>query len=198
MKPKMSERMFAQRGQGLVESLLVLATLLVVLCSLDRTGGLRQLTLAALYESTLVAFSGKGHTSFAESVTKNAIIRNSVESELLGRDSGLFTRGSNTQHMSTQTVGNTQSVLTTISRIHRFSYLYTGAGRAKSNQAVHTSIGNSKRAWQRASIHSERVARQAAARTGPIDTVWRRSAPQFDWLSAWSDLVPRASDSNKK
>ncbi len=190
--------MFGQRGQGLVESLLVLSTLLVVLCSLHRTGGLRQLTLAALYESTLAVFSGRGHTSFAESVTNNTITRNSVENELLGRYSGMFTQGANTQHISTQSIGNIRLISNRSSRIRRFSYLYTGAGRANSDQAAHTNIGRSMRVWQRASIQSERIAHQAAARTGPIDSVWRRAALQFDWLGAWSDLVPQRSARTRK
>jgi hypothetical protein len=190
--------MSVQLGQGLIESMLLLATLLVVLCSVHRTAGLRQLTLTALYESALTVFGGKGHSSFADSITENTETQNSIENELLGRHSGLLTRGADIQHLPTQVIGRLRQFSDNVSRIRRFSYLYTGAGRANSYQDVHTNIGGSKRVWRSASLLSERVARQAALRSRPNDSVWRRPAPQFDWLSAWADLVPRSSTRTRK
>ncbi len=194
----MTERMAIQLGQGLIESLLVLATLLVLLCSLHSTGELRYLTLIALYESTLTVFSERGLASFTESITQNANTQNSIENELLGRDSGMLTRGVNVQHMRTQRIGSFRQSPSNISSVQRFSYLYAGVGRAMSDQDVHTNIGSSKRAWRNASVQSARVARQAALKTGQIDSVWRRVSPQFDWLSAWTDLVPRPSVRTQK
>ncbi len=194
----MSERMIVQLGQGLIESLLVLATLLIVLCSINRTAGLRQLTLTALYESALTVFSGRGHSSFSDGITENAETQNSIDNELLGRHSGFFTRGADIQHLPTQAIGRHQQFPHNVSSIQRFSYLYTGAGRANSYHDVHANIGSSKRVWRSASLLSEPVARQVALRTRPIDSVWRRAAPQFDWLSAWADLVPRSSTRTRK
>lgn len=189
----MKERMIVQLGQGVVESLLVLATLLLVLCSIHRTGELRQLTLAALYESALIVFSERGHASFTGYTIGNVKTQNSIENELLGRNAGLFTRGVDVQYFPTQAISSFRQVPSNISSVSRFSYLYTDAGRAKSNQSVHHNIGSSKRAWRIASTHSERLARQAATGTAPIDSVWRRTPPQFDWLSAWTDLIPSSS-----
>ncbi len=184
--------MIVQFGQGLIESLLMLGTLLILLCSIHETAGLRQLTLTALYESALTVFRQRGHSSFADSISENAETQNSIENELLGRDSGMFTRGADIQYLPTQAIGRSRQFSNKVSSVQRFSYLYTGAGRANSYQAVQSSIGNSKRAWRNASLPSERVARQAALRTRLIDSVWRRAAPQFDWLSAWTDLAFRS------
>lgn len=194
----MTARMTTQLGQGLIESLLVLASLLVLLCSLHRTGELRYLTLIALYESTLTVFSERGLASFSEGITQNANTQHSIENELLGRDSGMLTRGVDVQHMRTQRIGSFRQSPSTISSVQRFSYLYAGVGRAMSGQDVHTNIGSSKRAWRDASMQSARVARQAALNTEPIDSAWRRVSPQFDWLSAWTDLVPRSAVWTKK
>lgn len=190
--------MIVQLGQGLIESLLVLATLLIVLCSIHNTAGLRQLTLTAIYESALTVFSGRGHSSFSDSITENGKTEQSIDNELLGRQSGFLTRGADIQHLPTHAIGRYQQFPNTVSTIQRFSYLYTGAGRATSTQDVHANIGSSKRVWRSASLQSERVARQVALRTRPIDSVWRRAAPQFDWLSAWTELVPRSSTRTRK
>jgi hypothetical protein len=185
--------MIVQLGQGLIESLIVLVTLLLVLCSIHRTGELRHLTLAALYESALIVFSERGHSSFAGYTVGNVETRNSIENELLGRNAGLFTRGVDVQHLTTQAIGNFRKFPSNISSVRRFSYLYSDAGRATSNHSVHHNIGGSKRAWRIVSTHSERLARQAASGTAPIDSVWRRTPPQFDWLSAWNNLIPSSS-----
>lgn len=185
--------MIVQLGQGLIETLLVLATLLLVLCSIHRTGELRHLTLAALYESALIVFSERGHSSFTGYTIVNVETQNSIENELLGRNAGLFTRGVDVQHLPTQAIGRFRQFPSNISSVRRFSYLYSDAGRGKSNQSVHHNIGSSKRAWRIASTHSARLARQAATGTASIDTVWRRTPPQFDWLSVWTDLIPSSS-----
>jgi hypothetical protein len=189
----MTDRMTIQFGQGLIESLLVLATLLVLLCSTHRTGELRHLTLIALYESTLTVFRERGFSSFTQGNTQNAETRNSIENELLGRDSGMFIRGVDVQHIPTQNIGRFRQIASNISSVARISYLYAGVGRSMSEQDVHISIGSAKRTWRSASAQSARVARRAALNTRPIDSVWRRASPQFDWLSAWTDVVPRAS-----
>lgn len=194
----MTERIITQLGQGLIESLLVLAALLVVLCSMHRTGELRHLSLVALYESTLTVFSERGLSSFTGSTAENANTQNSFENELLGRDSGMFTRGVDVQHMPTQSLGRYRQIESNVSSVQRFSYIYAGVGRALSDQHVHTNIGNSKRAWRSASIQSGLVARRTALNTDPIDAVWRRTSAQFDWLGAWTDLVPRSSDRSRK
>ena len=189
----MTERMTIQLGQGLIESLLVLAALLAVLCSMHRTGELRHLTLVALYESTLTVFRERGFSPFTESSTENADTQNSFENELLGRESGMFMRGVDVQHMPTQSLGSDRQIPSNVSSVQRFSYLYAGVGRALSDQHVHANIGSSKRAWRSASSQSALVARRAALNTDPIDSVWRRASAQFDWLGAWTDLVPRSS-----
>lgn len=189
----MTERVTIQLGQGLIESLLVLTALLGLLCGMHRTGELRFLTLIALYESTLTVFSERGSASFTESLIQNADTQQSVENELLGRDSGIFTRGVDVQHMPSQRIGSFRRSPGNVSSVQRFSYLYAGVGRALSDRDVHANIGSSNRTWRNASTQSARLARQTALKTGPIDSVWRRVSPQFDWLSAWTDLVPRSS-----
>lgn len=194
----MMERMTIQLGQGLIESLLVLATLLVLFCSTHRTGELRHLTLIALYESTLTVFRERGSSSFTEGATQNAETRNSIENELLGRDSGMFARGVDVQHIPTQNIGRFRQIASNVSSVARITYLYAGVGRSMSDQDVHTNIGSAKRAWRSASTQSARLARRAALNTVPIDSVWRRASPQSDWLSAWTDLVPRPSVRTRK
>ncbi len=189
----MTQRMTLQLGQGLFENMLVLAALLVVLCSMHRSGELRHMTLVALYESTLTVFRERGVSSFPESNTQNAYTQNSFENELLGRDSGMFTRGVDVQHVPNQRIGSSRQISSDVSSVQRFSYLYAGVGRAMSDQHVHNNIGSSKRAWRNAAIPSAHVARRAALNTEPVDSVWRRASAQFDWLGAWIDLVPRST-----
>jgi hypothetical protein len=179
-----------QSGQGLTEAVLAIGALGLLVCCLHKTASLRQLTLGALQESTLLVFMGEGRIS-TESDEERAIgNRKGVENELLGGLSGMLHRAT-----STKTLGHLPLELLLgngriVSEIHRLSYTYLGTGQAKSSQSAHTNIANSRHFWGSVVGPSQRIAMQTASRTVPIDAVWRRGKPKSNWLDGWSDVVP--------
>lgn len=74
--------------------------------------------------------------------------------------------------------------------IHRRVAILAGAGHAGSDSAAQSRMAASRLAWSDDATRSVRAGRAAAAVLLPLDAGWQRAAPDFDWLSAWSGLVP--------
>ena len=181
-----------QHGQGLAEAVLLLGILGSVLYGLHWTGSLRQLTLRALQESTLLVFRGVGTISKDQQEDKTLAQQHRVENELLSERSGTFFSAESTQELGRFALGRPLGKEGIVRRVHRVSYAYLGAGQARSSRSAQSNIGRSKHFWRAVADGSHRIAKQTAARTVPIDAVWRRARPSIDWLSGWSELVPLA------
>jgi hypothetical protein len=182
-----------QSGQGLTEAVLVIGAMGLLVCCLHRTATLRQLTLGALQESTLLVFMGEGRISTETHEERSMGNRKGVENELLGGLSGMLHRASSTKALGHLPLDTLLGKGRTLSEVHRASYTYLGTGQAQSSQSAHTNIANSKHFWGAVAGHSQRIATQTASRTIPIDVVWRRGKPKNNWLDGWSDVVPPAS-----
>lgn len=71
----------------------------------------------------------------------------------------------------------------------RFAIL-AGAGHADSDPDAQARIDASPHAWGRAAQATARAGKRVESATGRVDAAWNRPLPQYDWLSAWSGLVP--------
>lgn len=74
--------------------------------------------------------------------------------------------------------------------LRRSTALISGAGHAPGDRETQARIADNRAAWWGAASRTRRVGRQVAAALNRIDAGWGRTAPEFDWLSRWADLVP--------
>ena len=77
--------------------------------------------------------------------------------------------------------------------IHRRVAILAGAGHADGDAAAQSRMASSALAWSSNATRSVGAGRAAAAVLQPLDAAWNRPAPDVDWLSAWSGLVPAAA-----
>jgi hypothetical protein len=77
--------------------------------------------------------------------------------------------------------------------VHRRLAILPGAGHAGSDAAAQSRMASSGLAWSTNARQSVSAGRAAAAVLQPLDAGWNRPAPDFDWLSAWSGLVPSSA-----
>ncbi len=74
--------------------------------------------------------------------------------------------------------------------IRRYSVVLGHAGHAPDDLGAQSRVAASPTAWSSHAARSTSAARSAAAALSPLDAAWGRPAPQFDWLSPWTGLVP--------
>lgn len=74
--------------------------------------------------------------------------------------------------------------------IHRRVAILTGVGHADGDAAAQSKMASSRLAWSGNASQSVSAGRAAASVLQPLEAGWPRPAPDFDWLSAWSGLVP--------
>lgn len=74
--------------------------------------------------------------------------------------------------------------------LRRHTAILSDAGHADSDARAQQRIAASRTAWGDAARASLGPARQAASLLKRLDQGWGRAAPDLDWLTPWSDLVP--------
>jgi hypothetical protein len=75
--------------------------------------------------------------------------------------------------------------------IWRHTLLLTGDGHAADDLSAQTLLDQSHVGWQRAYGKSLKAALNVKKQLTPLDQPWERPSLQTDWLTAWSDLVPK-------
>jgi hypothetical protein len=75
-------------------------------------------------------------------------------------------------------------------RIARRTYVASGAGHARGDADAQRRIGQASESWRRAADGSLGQARRLKPLVDRMDGPWRRPRLSLDWLSAWQDVVP--------
>lgn len=181
-----------QRGQALVEALVLLPVLILSFMAVAWLGQLlftAQEAAVASRSAAMVAAVGGGVPARSGSFV---LARSSVDAgvprlaplqaEWLGAEAR---RVSVTAHADMAGVGPWGAV-----RIERRTRVAAGAGNAEGDDDVRRRIGAAEISWTRTAERSLSLARDIRGQGMVVDSPWGRPALSLDWLSSWADVVP--------
>lgn len=75
-------------------------------------------------------------------------------------------------------------------KLQQSHVVLAGAGHAVSPQWVRRRIENSAVLWASAQRNSRYLGEHITRYSAPVDSAWRRPTPSFDWLKRWEKSVP--------
>ncbi|ALM83678.1 pilus assembly protein TadG-related protein [Bordetella sp. N] len=199
-----------QRGFGLLETWLVMGLLLALAAGGALLGEWHGLGLRAAHASRAQAFhaaqGAREHAGGSPDDVDNAAAMDlfrdtalpSVASGFsmpggavtadLRRDWNMAHDGLLAVHAGAHAVR--QGEATGAGVLRRHTALISGAGHATGDRAAQARIAGHRAAWRQAADRTRRAGRRVALALNRIDAGWGRSAPEFDWLTRWADLVP--------
>lgn len=184
-----------QRGQALLEAVLVCMILITLLFAIQFSGHFRTRTLELLGESSYQSFLKsephserdiKDNMRFAK---QGGLLQTYEEQLLSVHDQGMIhVRRATNQATDSRLAAN--RMFNAVS-LQRTSYLYVEDGHGRSDWEVQSRIGRSKAAWRDAATPTHQVLQSQLYQLKKIDTPWRRGQLQTDWLSSWAGQSPR-------
>ncbi len=74
--------------------------------------------------------------------------------------------------------------------IQRSTSILTGAGNAESDTQTQAITAASSYAWSEAQAQSAKAGAVVVSRAAAVDAGWSRAAPEFDWLTRWTGMLP--------
>lgn len=186
---------FRQRGQALVEALLMLPLLMLAFLAVGWVGKLqlaaqemaqasRRAAMASAAGAPLARSNGfGGQAGRSQSMPGATASGNAgLQAEWFGADLQLLAVTAQTALPG--------SVHRDAARIARRTSVAAGAGYAHGDDDAQRRIGAAPTAWRRAADRSLPLARSIGGKVGRVDAPWGRPAITTDWLSSWADLVP--------
>lgn len=192
-----------QRGQAIVEALLMLPLLALLSWAVSRIGGL-QFTAQEMAQASRKAVMSAAHGQPLRDLGASARANLSGGSQLLadGAPARLASLqdawfGTGLQLLSVEAsaaringqgsgLGSGQA----LPRIARYTRVASGAGYAHGDADVRRRIGQAPQSWRRAADGSLAQARRLDGLVSRLDGPWGRPRLSSDWLSAWTDVVP--------
>ncbi|CAB5516942.1 hypothetical protein LMG26857_06024 [Achromobacter anxifer] len=193
----MSGNALHQKGQAVVEALLMLPLLVLLLCAVPWIGGL-QFTAQEMEQASrkAVMASALGRPlqdlrtatnmklwSGAESLPGVAAPRISVlQDEWFGAGLSLLSVTASTERRDRDA--------SAWLRIARRTHVASGAGYAHGDADIQRRIGRAPTSWRNAEGASLSQARRMKPVIDRMDGAWGRPGLSLDWLSAWADVVP--------
>jgi hypothetical protein len=185
-----------QRGQALVEAVMVLAILLLLGAGIAVLGRLQWQGLEMTRVGRTYAFRyAQGERATPPPGVWHGRANHApaflgpggAQTILLRRDWGVEDKGIVTAYAKA-----VPAVVNGVGQpyiVQRHISLLAEAGHAVSDEHTQQRIGSSNTAWRQAIQLSHHAGQRVAAALDGIDRAWGRAAPQFDWLMPWSDLV---------
>lgn len=185
-----------QRGQAVVEALLMLPLLAVLAWAVARIGGLqfsaqemaqasRKAVMAAALGQPLEDLAAmKAGTTLAGSARPLAGVAPPRVSALQDAWFGTGLRLLSVEAGAARQAG--QQPL----RVSRQTHVAGGAGHAFGDADAQRRIAQAREPWRRAEADSLAQARRLDRLIDRLDGPWRRPRLSQDWLSAWKDVVP--------
>lgn len=184
-----------QRGQALVEALLIVPMLIVAFLAVAWIGKLQfsaqemaQLSRRAVMAAasgapvaspqTGASVAGRAQAMAGGMASANAALQN----EWFGAELRLMSVSAQTAVAGTARWD--------AARIQRRTSVATGAGHADGDDDARRRVGAAPTSWGRAANRSLSLARSVGGAVGRVDAPWGRPAISTDWLSPWADLVP--------
>jgi len=185
-----------QRGQAVIEALLMLPLLALLPWAVSWIGGLQfsalEMTQASRKAVMAVALGRPLQDSggAAERVRLSGgaqPLPGVAPPRVAALQDAWFDAGLTLLSMEAGTVrlGRLESL-----RIARHMHVASGAGHAHGDADAQRRIGQASESWRRAADASSAQARRLAHLLDRLDGPWRRPRLSPDWLSAWTDVVP--------
>lgn len=184
-----------QRGQAIVEALLMLPLMAALVWAVSWVGGLQFSAQQLLQASRKTVMSGAMGQAVEPPQSMAAVGLRQRVRELPG------IVPPNLSVLQREWFGAGLSLLSVYVRsrplkegrtpfIARHAHVAIGAGHAHGDVDTHRRIGNAPTAWRQVERASLAQARRVGAATRRMESPWGRAALQTDWLSAWADVVP--------
>ncbi|SSW68337.1 pilus assembly protein [Achromobacter agilis] len=182
-----------QRGQAVVEALLMLPLLALLPWAISRIGGLQfsALEMAQASRKAVMAVAlgqplkDLGAAAAGPTVSGGARPLAGVAPQRVAAlqdawfDAGLQLLSAEARQAGPDSL-----------RISRHTHVATGAGHAHGDADAQRRVGQAPESWRRAETASLAQARRLSSLVDRLDRPWQRPRLSLDWLSAWSDVVP--------
>lgn len=184
-----------QRGQALVEALLMLPLLMLAFLAVAWVGKLQFAAQEMAQASRKAAMSAAAGAPVASRLARAALVgydralpgaiasgNARLQAEWFGADLRLVSVTAQARLSGARPWEAAQ--------IQRRTSVAVGAGHAYGDDDTRRRIGSAPTAWGRAADHSLSLARSVGGLAARVDAPWRRRAISLDWLSPWADVVP--------
>lgn len=194
-----------QRGQALIEALLMLPLLALLLWAGSWIGGLQFTALEMAQASRKAAMAGalgqptqnqhapRGMALSGKSAPLPGIASARVsvlQDEWFGVDLRLLSATASTPRHDRDTAAWLH--------ITRRTHVASGAGYAHGDADTQRRIGRAPTPWRKAESASLAEARRLKPVVDRLDGPWRRPGLSLDWLSEWADVVPEDRLASRK
>ena len=192
MKSKSTSTQF---GQALIEAVFMLMTLITLLFAIQFSGRMRSYSIDLIGESSFHSFlqTKRKNTSkkylYDNGMTKKSL-NHPFEEQLL-EVHGLGMIKTSVNQPRVPYTRSSADRLFDFQPMQRSSYLFINAGESGSAEEVRRRIEQSGAAWRDTTFQTQKIITSRVAQLGRTDAPWGRERIQTDWLSRWSDLVPR-------
>lgn len=184
----MRRRILGQRGQAMVEALLLLPILILMLLAIAWVGKTQYTALTLLQDSRaaamLTAMGAEAHD--VPRGVRLQLVAGAGEEEGQGEWSAADARRVSAMSSADVSGGAGWGDVRLVRRIA----VAAGAGNARDDDEVQRRIGAAMTMWNRAAANSVSLARVVAPVIEAVDAPWHRSSLSLDWLSSWADVVP--------
>ncbi len=186
-----------QRGQAVVEALLMLPLLVLLLCAVPWIGGLQfaaQEMAQASRKAAMAGALGRPLQDLRAVTDMNLsggadLLPGVVPPQVAALQDEWFGAGLKLLSVTAST-GRRDRDAPAWLRISRRTHVASGAGYAHGDADTRRRIGKAPVAWRNAESASLVQARRLKPVIERLDAPWKRPGLSLDWLSAWADLVP--------
>lgn len=192
MKSKVSS---VQIGQALIEAIFMLMILIILLFAIQFSGRMRSYSIDLIGDSSFRSFiQTKNKNSNKNDSNEIHSIKKSMTHQLEEQVLDVHSQGLIKTSVSQPRIPYARSAanrLFAFQPMQRSSYLLINAGESGSDQEVLRRIERSDAAWRNTTVQTQKIIISHGVQLARADIPWSREKIQTDWLSRWSNLVPR-------
>ncbi len=186
-----------QKGQAVVEALLMLPLLVLLLCAVPWIGGLQFAAQEMAQASRKTAMAGAlGRPLQDLRATSNMKLSGGAEllpgvaaPRISALQNEWFGAGLSLLSVTASTERRDRDAPAWL-RVARRTHVASGAGYAHGDADTQRRIGNAPTSWRSVESASLSQARRMKPVIDRMDGPWGRPGLSLDWLSAWADVVP--------
>ena len=182
-------------GQALIEAVFMLMILITLLFAIQFSGRMRSYSIDLIGDSSFRSFL----QTQQKIIPKNYLYDNHLSKKSLNHLFEEQVLDVHNQGLIKTSVSQSRAPyarsaadrLFDFQPMDRSSYLFINAGESGSAQEVRRRIEQSGAAWRDTTLQTQKIITGRVTQLGRTDAPWGREKIQTDWLSRWSDLVPR-------
>lgn len=191
----MRRHAYGQRGQAMVEALLMLPVLVLVFLGVAWMGKAQYTALALMQASRQTAMSVALGLPVAPA--EGIRIQQAADIGDGGWRAGWWGGDARRVWATSQAWVSGTAVWGGFQLARRVG-VAAGAGNARDDEDAQRRIGLSTTGWGRVAAGSASLAQMLAPVVEAVDRPWRRPSPSRDWLSAWGDVLPADNGVNDR